>query len=1016
MPVVVEHVDLSGISADKREVELDARLRASAASPFDLSRGPLCRYTLYRLAPDEHVWLINLHHVVSDVWSTGVLIRELEACYRAYRAGAIPELPALPVQYADYAVWQRERLQGELRERELDFWRDQLAGLAGPMELATDRPRATGQDNAGATLNVAIGPELVERLETLARRYDATLFMVLLAGLHAVLHRQSGHDDIVIGTPIANRTRTETEPLLGFFVNTLAIRADLSGRPSFASLLSQVRERTLGAYAHQDLPFEALVDALGVERDLERNPLFDVMLALQNAPMPAPALDGLSIEVLDVDTATAKFDLTLNLEPSAAGLSGQFEYATGLFDRETIEALFDQYLRLLAAAAAEPDLWIARLPLMSSEERTARVAEARAPEVDWSTRLGVDAAARFEVHFAAQVARTPDAIALGCADERWTYAELDRWSNRIAHRLRAEGVGAEDVVAILAHREPRYLAAILGAFKVGAAYVPFDVEAPDERLAAMLATCAPAVVLCDRLTAPRAAPLDVRSLAIDEIAHASDGALPPVDRAARLAYVMYTSGSTGVPKGAMLEHAGMLNQQLAKVELLRLGPADVVAQTAAPTFDISVWQFLTPLLVGGRVHMICGDRAWEPDALLAEIEAAGVTVLETVPTHLALVLERLAASDARPLARLRWLLPTGEALPADLCARWLAAVPHVPLVNAYGPAECSDDTALLIVDTAPTGGGTVPISGTVANLSAYVLDAQLEPVPVGTPGELCIAGVGVGRGYLRDAARTAASFVPDPWSAQPGARMYRTGDRARLRRDGAIEFLGRIDHQIKIRGQRIELGEIEAALATHPAVRSAAVVVQGVGLHRRLVAFATARAGETLDPAAVLDHVRRRLPSSMVPSALQELDALPTLSSGKIDRRALERRLVEDERRVFRAPSGRDEEAVAAVWAEVLGRALIGADDDFFALGGHSLIATRLVARLTRDLGVELSVRAVFEAPTVAGLAARVASARQASVPIPRALRPDELLARVDQMSELELDAYLHAMALQEEP
>ena len=1039
--VAMEHVDLRALLDEEREAELALRLQREAAQPFELARGPLTRHTMFALRDDEHVWLLNAHHVVSDVWSTGVLIRELEACYRAFSAGERPELPALPVQYADYAVWQRERMTGAVLERELAFWRDQLSGFEGAAELPTDRPRAMRRSNAGATLEVAMRPAVVRAVEELAQRHDATPFMVLLAGLHALLGRLTGQDDLVIGTPIANRTRAETEPLLGFFVNTLALRADLSERPSFAELLAQVRERTLGAYAHQDLPFEQLVDALGVARDLSRNPLFDVMLAVQNAPMPTPALPGVSIEPLELDTATAKFDLTLTLEHAGGGIAGQLEYATELFDPETMRGLFERYQRLLLQVAAEPQRLLRSLPMLTEEETAAALAAGRAPARDWAQVLpGLTHQARFEALFAAQVARTPEAVAVSCEGERWTYAELAARAAELATAFTTAGVREGDVVAILAERSPHYVAAILAAFEAGAAYLPLDVGAPQERLRAICASCRPAVIAGDAPGCARAAELGIAAV---ELAAAPAGARPsPIAAAAPAAaaksgsprdaaYVLYTSGSTGVPKGALLEHAGMLNQQLAKVELLGLTARDVIAQTAAPTFDVSVWQFLTALLVGARTHIVRGDRAWDPAALCAELAAEGVTVLELVPSHLAVVIEHLELEHAAAqLAGLRWLMPTGEALPAELCRRWFAVVPQVPLVNAYGPTECSDDTALCIVDRPPLGDGAMPISGTVANLAAYVVDAHLELVPLGTPGELCIGGVGVGRGYVRDPARTAAAFVPDPWAgagagavaeaSTEGAVMYRSGDRARMLADGTVEFLGRSDHQIKLRGHRIELGEIEAALGSPRDVVAAAVVVRGSGTARRLVGFVVRRPDSTLDRAELLELLRARLPASLVPAELVLLEAMPSLTSGKIDRRALERwPLEETELRPFRAPATEEEQLVAAVWQEVLGLPRVGAEDDFFELGGHSLLATRVVAQLRQALALEVPVRLLFEHPTVVALALALSGARTSlalspgAAPvlasIPRAEAADELLSRVEEMSEQELDALLAA-------
>ena len=825
--------DLRALPAAARPALLRRRLLEEARRPFDLGRGPLLRAFLWRLGEEEHAFAFVLHHAVSDAWSLGVFLRELAACYRAFATGEAPRLRELPIQYADFAAWQRSTLTGPVLEESLAYWRRQLAG-APFLDLPADHPRPAVPGGQGRARAFHLPAGLAARLEALASGAGATPFMVLLAGFQALLHRSTGQRDLVLGTDVANRNRSELEPLIGFFVNQLVLRVEVAGGMTFSELLGRVRRVTLDAYAHAAVPFARVVDAVRPERNLARTPLFQAMFALQNAPLGRISLPGLELLPLDLDRGIARFDLVVILAPGENGMNGVVELADDLFDAPTIGRLMDRYVRLLEAFAAEPDWPLLAPPLLSA-------AEMHQVLLEWNDSGAALPELRVEEWLARRAAGTPEAVAAVEGETRVTYGELARAVSRAAGRLRSLGVGPEAVVAVLAGRGLGLLVSALGILRTGGAYLPLDPEHPPRRLLQVVERGGAEVVLVSaglrgRLKEalaelpPGRRP---RLLGVDEL----DGeeALPAAG--SDLAYVIFTSGSTGVPKGAMVAHRGMVNHLHAKVRDLGLGPGDVVAQTASQCFDISIWQLFAPLVVGGRVRFVADEVIEDPARLLDDLEEGGVTVFETVPSLLRALLDEAESRGARrpPLRALRWMVLTGEALPPDLCRRWLRLY-DVPLMNAYGPTECSDDVTHQVVRQAPAE--SVPIGRPVVNLRLHVLDGWLRPAPAGVAGELHVGGIGVGRGYLRDPARTAEVFLPDPFSGEPGARLYRTGDLARWRVDGALEFLGRIDHQVKIRGFRIEPGEIEAVLREHPAVVDAAVIPrEDASGHVQLVAY-----------------------------------------------------------------------------------------------------------------------------------------------------------------------------------
>jgi amino acid adenylation domain-containing protein len=977
----------------RRSLELVAR---EARRPFDLSRGPLLRVYLMHLGEREHMLGVVTHHVVYDMWAREVFIRELGIIYAAFAAGRPSPLPELPVQYADFAVWQRTWMQGDGLEGQLSYWREKLADAPPASELPGDRPRPPVQTFVGARTYLTVPPELASDVQTLARREGLTVFMVLLAGFKTVLARTLGQDRIVVGMPIANRNRVEVEGLIGFFANTLVLYTDLGGNPSFREALGRVRETALGSYTHQDMPFEYLVQEVRPPRDMSRTPLFQLMFNyLQNYALQPMQVPGLKLTAQEVHNSGAPFDLDLNMWATPEGFRGAADYNTDLFDRTTVIRLLRRFETLLAGAAAEPDRPLSELPLLPANESHQVLCE-------WNDAASeVPVGVGFQPLFEAQVDRTPQAVAAVCQGVELTYAELDRRADAVAAGLAARGVEPGVVVALLAERGLDFLAAVLGVFKAGGAYLPLDPRYPARRHVQVLRQSgAPLLVTTAELVpfveeALSLMPDDQRPgalLALEELLAGGSAGRPPVRATGRdLAYVIYTSGSTGVPKGVMIEHGGMINHLWAKIQGLPLGPSDRIAQTASQTFDISVWQLLAALVLGGRVEIFPDDVAQDPQRLLEGVERGRITILETVPSLLRVLVEEAergaTVKNLRPgLAALRWMIPTGEALPPELTAAWLRIYPEIPLLNAYGPTECSDDVTHAVVRDWPESDAPlrVPIGRAVANTRLQVVDRMLQPLPMGVPGELCVGGAGVGRGYLGEPARTAEVFVPDPFTAEPGARLYLTGDLVRQLTDGSFDFLGRIDHQVKVRGFRIELGEIEAVLAEHPEVRQAVVVtreVEGAKGDPRLVAYVVPAGDVAPSSEELRALVGDRLPDYMIPAAVVSLESLPLTPNGKIDRKALpapdaEQLAVQVE---YVAPRNEVEESLARIWIDLLGVQRVGVYDDFFHLGGHSLLAARVVSRVREAFRVELPLATFFEESTLGNLADAIGVAQWAA-------------------------------------
>jgi len=937
------------------------RLAAEEAErPFDLAEGPLWRVRLLRLAQDEHVLLVNLHHIVSDGWSVGLLTRELATLYEAFSRGLPSPLSELPVQYADFAAWQRSRLTGPVLEELLRYWKERLAGPLPVLELPLDRPRKAVETHRGARLPVRVPAADVARLKELGRGRGATLFMSLAAALNALLHRYSGLEDILIGTPVAGRNRAEVEDLIGLFVNTLVLRTDLAGDPDFGTLLGRVRQAALGAARHEELPFEKLVEELQVERSLGRSPLFAVLLALQKAP-PAPlALPGLDLERLEVSTPTAKFELTFDLaERPDGGLAGALEYNTDLFDAATAERLARHLGNLVSGAAAGTPL--SDLPLLSEAERHELIVTLNDTAYPFPSDL-----LAHEL-FEATARRLPDKVAISAEGRSLTYRELGERSDRLARRLVRLGVGPDVLVGLCVDRSLLLLVGLLAVLKAGGAYVPLDPSNPPERLGHILADAAAPVLITEPALLDVLPPHGARIVLLGED---EEDVRVPLPRALPdgLAYVIYTSGSTGRPKGVEIRHRSVVNFLSSTPRYPGLGEGDVIMATTTLSFDIAVTELLLPLAVGARIELVRREVAGDAVLLGAAMEACGATCLQATPSTWNLLLD--GGWPGRPGLK---ALCGGEALPRSLADRLLPLVDS--LWNFYGPTETTVWSSLHVVQDVDRA---VPVGLPMANQAIHLLGLHGELVPPGAPGELCIGGEGLGRGYRGRPDLTAERFVPDPFGGLfglSGSRLYRTGDLARRLPNGQVEYLGRLDHQVKIRGFRIEIGEIEAALLAQPAVRQCVVVAAGSSSDRRLIAYVIREQGIAWDE--LRGALREKLPPYMVPSAVVFLERMPLLASGKIDRRSLPEpgRDRPDLAASFVSPQNEKERVIAQVWQEVLGLDRVGIHDNFFDLGGHSILAAEVHGKLRERLRADFPLIELFQHPTVHALAGRLGKA-----------------------------------------
>jgi amino acid adenylation domain-containing protein/natural product biosynthesis luciferase-like monooxygenase protein/non-ribosomal peptide synthase protein (TIGR01720 family) len=945
------------------EASLLARVRSISMAPFDLRRDRLLRVALLRLGPQDHVMVVVMHHIVSDGWSVEVLIREVTELYRAFSEGRAPELPKLPIHYADYAAWQRSWLQGEVLERQLTYWLGQLAGAPPALELPTDRPRPATASFRGDCVDFQVPVEMTAALTRLGRGEEASLFMVLLAAYQVLLARWSRQHDFVIGASIANRTRAETEGAIGFFVNVLALRADLSDNPRFRRLLARVRETALGAYAHPDLPLEKLVEALNPAREPGRHPLFQATLLVQTQPGGIVELPGLQVLPLAVNVPTAKFDLSLEMIETSDGLAGRFIYATDLFDRETIVRLAARFQVLLEAVTADPERVVCEVPLLTAEER-------RRLLVEWNdTATEYPRNACLHDLFSEQAAKTPDAVAVIHGEQRLSYCELEGQSNQLAHFLRELGVGPEVLVGLCVERSLQMVVGLLGILKAGGAYLPLDPNQPAERLQYLLADAAPRVLLTQQHLKVRLPQTAADLITLDEdwgeIAQRSSSGLQASalrQHSRHLAYVIYTSGSSGQPKGVMVEHASLNNLVAWHIHAFGLEVGTRSSTTAALGFDASSWEIWPPLCSGGSLLLPPGRLSGNAQDLLQwwQGQDLDVSFLVTPLAELAYV-----SGGVNPGART--VLIGGDRL-----RRWPDSMPPGHrLVNNYGPTETT---------VVATSGRLYPddtvlhIGRPISNTRLYILDESMQPAPVGVTGELYIGGDGVARGYLKRPALTAELFIADPFSADPEARIYKTGDLGRWRADGTVEFLGRNDHQVKIRGYRIELGEIEAQLARHPQVKAAVVLAREDALdEKRLVAYVVGREATHPDAQELQAYLQQSLPEYMLPAVFVMLQSLPLTANGKLDRLSLPTPQARPDVTACVAPRTATEQMLASICAEVLGLPAVGVHDNFFELGGDSIQSMRVIARCTA-MGLKLTVRDMFHSQTVAELAEVVSS------------------------------------------
>jgi amino acid adenylation domain-containing protein len=975
--------DLTHLSQTEQQTAIQRSSAAQATTPFDLQHPPLLRVSLLKLAEDEHVVLFTMHHIISDGWSMDVLVREVGVLYQAYLRGESSPLEELAIQYADYAAWQREWLSGEVLEQQLGYWEKQLAGAPTVLELPTDKVRPAMQSYRGAIQPVSYSRELTAKLQALSRHEAVTLYMTVLAAFEVLLYRYSGQTQMLIGMPIANRTRVEVEKLIGFFVNTLVVRGDLRGEQRFLELLRGVREVVLGAYTNQDVPFEKVVEALNPERDMSRSPLFQVVLSWQNAPNRGLQLENIELSPVEVEYRSVRYDIELVLWEADGQIIGNIEYNTDLYEAETIARMGQHLGMLLESIVADPDQRLSNLSILEQTESEQLL-------VEWND-TGVAYPREQCIHqlFEAQAERTPEATAVVCAGQRLTYAELNVRANRLAHYLMSLGVGPERIVGLCMEPSPEMMVALLGVLKAGAAYLPIDPTLPQERFAYFLEDTQTPLLLTTTQQAGNFSRERLHILSLDaepeELNNQSQenpsvGVTPD-----NLAYVIYTSGSTGKPKGVLLSHRGLVNHSAYCVKRYGLQPQDRVLQFASLSFDVSAEEIFPTLASGAAVVLWPDRRISGFDALLELVEDEELSVLNLPAAYWHEWVAELERTREQIPASLRLLVIGSDRVLPERLSQWRQLVWHdVEWCNAYGLTETTITNTIHEPSSRSNGlqSLSVPIGRPIANTQVYLLDSNLNPVPLGIPGELYVGGDGLARGYLNQSERTAERFIPNPFTSTAGARLYRTGDLARYLPDGHLDILGRADQQVKIRGFRIELGEIEAVLAQHPAVHECVVIArEDEPGAKELVGYVVAGPGETVETCVLRAYLSEHLPEYMVPSRFQMLDQIPRNANGKVERRALP---APDGAR--QEKSGGDyltsltptQEMLAGIWCEVLGLNQVALDDNFFDLGGHSLLATQASSRVQEAFAVEFQLHHFFETPVLRDMAEVLEEAHRA--------------------------------------
>lgn len=972
--IVLHSLDLRSCPVPEQLAQIQSIATSEAQRPFDLTRGPLLRMLLLRLGQEDYVLLITMHHIISDGWSLGIMAREMVTFYKAYAAGEPICLARPPIQYADYAVWQQERLQGDRLADQLSYWKEQLTGAPALLTLPMSKPRPAVWSNQGAVRRFTLSNELSERLKALARQEGATLFMLLLSAFTVLLSRYTNQQDILLGTPIANRNRPEIANVVGCFINTLALRTKLTPEMSFRQLLTQVQRTTTDAYSHQDLPFEKLIEALHVERDTSYLPLIQVFFVLQNIKIEALDLPGLSLKPLETAKGVAQFDLTLEISEEPEKLAGHFEYSTALFDESVMEHMIGHWQTLLEGIVRQPDLPVEQLPLLTEKEYRLLTTAWNATQYPYPVEQCIHQL------FEAQVEQTPNAVAAIFGKEQLTYHELNMRANHMAHRLRRLGIGPEVLVGLCMERSLEMLIGLLAILKAGGAYVPLDPAYPTERLAFILQDINAPVLVTQKSLQERISSIGILNtyhiMYLDEVdeqfAQDSMKTVESGVTAANLAYVIYTSGSTGKPKGVQLAHRAVVNFLTSMCTQPGLTQQDTLLAVTSISFDIAGLELFLPLIVGAQLVIASKSVARDGEQLRQLLDEKRITIMQATPTtwHMLLGVGWCSHEGFRALCG-------GEALPPRLACQLIER--GATLWNMYGPTETTIWSALSRVAEVK---GTIPLGRPIANTQIYLLDSQLELVPIGVAGELYIGGAGLSRGYLHRPDLTAERFLPDPFSVTPGGRLYRTGDLARFLSNGTLEFLGRIDHQVKIRGFRVELGEIETALLQYPGVQAAAVWLQEYGADdKRLVAYLVPKNPDNLAVSELRTFLNDRLPDYMLPSAYVLLERLPLTANGKLDRRALpppQERTVRDDKPLI-APRTPLEQMLAGIWQQILNVPRVGIHDNFFDSGGNSLLAIQLMTRIQEHLGTPAPLSIIFQAPTLQEMADLLAVRQQTS-------------------------------------
>ena len=1016
--VQVPILNLADLPESEREREALRIASEEGKRPFDLTRGPLLRTVLLQVSRDQYILVLAMHHIITDGWSISILFRELAHCYEAYASGREPELPELPIQYVEYAQWQREYITGEVLAKQVQYWKNKLAGAETILDLPTDRPRPTTHSWHGATEELIFESQVRAALKEFAQSEGATLFMVSMASFQALLWRYTSQDSILVGTPTAARSQIEIENLVGFFVNTLVFRADFTPDVTFRDLVRQVRACALEAYAHQDVPFEKLVEELVPQRSMNTSPLFQVMFTFQNIPKQVFEISGLKMKELEFETGIAKFDLAVEAfeDDEDDEFHCRFEYNTDLFEKQTILRELGHFRNLVNAVLKNPDEPLARIALMDEREREQTVVQWNNTATDYPRDLPIHSA------FERQAARTPDATALVFQGERIPYWRINEDANRLAHYLIKKGVGPGNLVGVSIERSPELTVALLGALKTGAAYVPLDPSYPLQRLASTLEDTRAECVLSNNGIGKKL-PDTVRNLImLDSEAEPirNESPLNPamnimgLSRVER-AYVLYTSGSSGRPKGVEGTHRGAINRMRWMWERYPFKAGEVCCQKTNVGFVDSVWEIFGPLLAGVPSVILPQQAVLDPEELLQILAEQRVTRIVLVPSLLRALLEHAPNLEER-LPELKLWSCSGEVLTWELARRFRKGYPGAKLLNIYGSSEVAADVTWHEVreeeeEEDAQGTVSVPIGRPISNAQVYVLDRNLNAVPVGVRGEIYVGGDGLALGYWQQPEMTGERFVSNPIAPERSQRLYRTGDLGRWRSTGEIEYLGRMDGEVKVRGMRIDLGEIETVLASHRWVEEAVVELSGEGAEQRLVAYVVA--GEEGTPSAreLRRHVRSKLPEHMAPASYVRVEELPLLPSGKVNRRALAGLAgvaLSDQGTV--AARTEVEQKLAGIWAEVLKVKEVGVDQNFFELGGHSLLVLQVMARIRREFDVELGVRTMFEEPTIAGLASEVERARAMGIKVqtpalerrPRAAAStsrETLLAQLDTLS-----------------